>query len=497
MRHLTGRSAVLQSAALARRIWRSERTKEVHLNARFCSFLLAGILAVTLGSSHARAQQPEFCDPAKKRALVLSGGGFKGAFQAGAVYHLVVHRRCDFHEFAGVSAGSLSAVFLAQAEKAAAPEASLENLARRSEGLVSLWDGIRKPKQIYRKRWPGWTWAMLARLGLFGMENLYSFDPLLQLLKDKVDVNALAERGRPVRVGSVSFWDGTYREFGPTAQYPNNDRSWFLFHILGSASIPVISRMPQIPDSPVQSDPKLWPQYTDGGVRHNTPITSYFRRCRPNAPADPDPAVQSALGSCKELLWGGTPPPLPSEQLFVVVTAPYTAGQETYPVPAGMARPGTHQVTDGRKILFRTLDMILESAYRGDLNLLLAANDLLDWRQRYYATSTAHLSPERLAEFDNDFAEINREFPVESYNLAPGKTWSLPYEMGLVAPEKVYTATLDVSPSTIADQLHFGCLAADAMMQKTFGMAAMAEKCKQRFPLPPPAPEKKKKKDSK
>ena len=482
---LVSRSAVLQSALLELlKHTSSKTTPEVSLIARIASFLLAEIIVFTLCAGHTGAQQREACDPTKRRALVLSGGGFKGAFQAGAVYHLIVHRRCDFQEFAGVSAGSLSAVFLAQAEKGETPEASLENLARRSEGLISLWDGIKKSKQIYRKRWPGWTWALLARLGLFGMQNLYSFDPLLQLMKEKIDLNALAERGRPVRVGSVSFWDGTYREFGPTAHYPNNDRSWFLLHVLGSASIPVISRMPQIPDTSNVSDPKLWPQFSDGGVRHNTPITSYFRRCLPSAHQDPAPTIQSVLGSCTELLWGGTPAPLPSEQLFVIVTAPYTAGQETYPVPSGMARPGTRQVADGRKILFRTLDMILESAYRGDLNLLLAANDLLHWRQRYYATSTAHLSAEKRAEFDKDFAEINREFPVESYNLAPGKSWSLPYEIGLVAPERVYTATLDVSPKTIAEQLHYGCTAADNMMQKTFGLVAMAEKCSERFPLP-------------
>jgi len=478
--------AVLQSAALGLcQDTACQLTEEDSLNARAASILFAGIMTSTLCVSSTGAQQPEACDPAKKRALVLSGGGFKGAFQAGAVYHLIVHRRCDFQEFAGVSAGSLSAVFLAQAEKSETPEASLENLARRSEDLIDLWNGIKKPKQIYRKRWPGWTWALLARLGLFGMQNLYSFDPLLQLMKEKIDLDALAERGRPVRVGSVSFWDGTYREFGPTANYPNNDRSWFLLHVLGSASIPVISRMPQIPDTSSVSDPKLWPQFSDGGIRHNTPITSYFRRCLPGASRDLTLATQSVLGACTELLWGGTPSPLPAQQLFVIVTAPYTAGQETYPVPSGMAQPGTRQVTDGRKILFRTLDMILEGAYRGDLNLLLAANDLLHWRQRYYVASTAYLSPEKLAEFDRDFAEVNREFPVESYNLAPGKSWSLPYELGLVAPDRVYTATLDVSPGTIAEQLHYGCIAADSMMQKTFAMVAMTEKCSQRFPLPP------------
>jgi hypothetical protein len=70
-----------------------------------------------------------YCEPEKKRALVLSGGGLKGAFQAGAIYHFVVHRRCDFREIAGVSVGSLNAVILAQAQRDENPEASLKNMA--------------------------------------------------------------------------------------------------------------------------------------------------------------------------------------------------------------------------------------------------------------------------------------------------------------------------------------------------------------------------------
>lgn len=48
----------------------------------------------------------DYCQPEKNRALVASGGGLKGAFQAGAIYHFVVHRRCDVREIAGVSVGS-------------------------------------------------------------------------------------------------------------------------------------------------------------------------------------------------------------------------------------------------------------------------------------------------------------------------------------------------------------------------------------------------------
>jgi len=89
------------------------------------------------------AQSLDYCDPEKKRALVLSGGGLKGAFQAGAIYHIIVHRHCDFREIAGVSVGSLNAVILAQAKRDDKPEASLTNMTERAEKLVEVWHSIR------------------------------------------------------------------------------------------------------------------------------------------------------------------------------------------------------------------------------------------------------------------------------------------------------------------------------------------------------------------
>jgi predicted acylesterase/phospholipase RssA len=99
------------------------------------------------------AQGLDYCDPGKKRALVLSGGGLKGAFQAGAIYHLVVHRHCDFREIAGVSVGSLNAAVLAQAKRDENPDASLKNMSERAEKLVDIWQGIHSSKQIFKRRW--------------------------------------------------------------------------------------------------------------------------------------------------------------------------------------------------------------------------------------------------------------------------------------------------------------------------------------------------------
>jgi predicted acylesterase/phospholipase RssA len=235
--------------------------------------------AVAMGNS-VTAQTLDHCDPGKKRALVLSGGGLKGAFEAGAVYHFIVHRSCDFNEIAGVSVGSLNAVILAQAQRDDNPEASLKNMAGRAEKLVEVWKSIRSPKQILKPRWPGWTWALALRYGLFGTESMNTFDPLMHLIQTNVDMDAL-DRGRPVRVGSVSLWDGTYREVGPSATFPNNDRKIFLQYVYASALIPIVGKLPRIQQSAQDTDAKQWIQYGDGGILNNTPIFNYFRKCQP------------------------------------------------------------------------------------------------------------------------------------------------------------------------------------------------------------------------
>ena len=125
---------------------------------------------------------------------MLSRGGLKGAFQAGATYHLIVHRTCDFSEIAGVSVGSLNAVILAQARRDENPEVSLKNMAEQVEKLVDVWQSMRSSKQILKPRWPGWMWALAMRYGLFGTESTNTFDPLMHLIQTNVDMDAL-DRG--------------------------------------------------------------------------------------------------------------------------------------------------------------------------------------------------------------------------------------------------------------------------------------------------------------
>jgi hypothetical protein len=291
------------------------------------------------------------------------------------------------------------------------------------------------------------------------------------------------DRGRPVRVGTVSLWDGTYREVGPSATFPNNDRKIFLQYVYASALIPIVGKMPRIQQSTDDTDVKHWIQYGDGGILNNTPIFNYFRKCQPSVSRG-----QATEPTCLSWLRPGTPPPQNLQQLFVVVTSPFTKNVDRFPTEPKLLAHGSKQVTDGRKILLRTIDLILETDFREDLTLMLESNALLAWRKRTYDAVTATLTPEQRNTFDPKFAEINQAFPLHSYNEAPDGGPSLPYDAVVVAPEKVYSESFDVDPENIALQLHYGCLEADLMMQEDFHMTSMKEKCQERFPFPTPKP---------
>ena len=290
-----------------------------------------------------------------------------------------------------------------------------------------------------------------------------------------------------MRVGSVSLWDGTYQEVGPSATFPNNDRKYFLQYVYASALIPIVGKMPRIQQAEQDTDMKQWIQYGDGGILNSTPIFNYFRKCEPQD--SPRQGVDSApRPACLSWLRTGTPPPQNVQQLFVIVTSPFTKNVDRYPAQPKLLDGGSKQVTDGRKILLRTIDLILETDFREDLTLMLESNAILAWRKRTYDAATTNLSPAQRETFDQEFAEINKIFPLHSYNESADGGPSLPYDALVVAPEKVYSGSFEVDPQNIALQLHYGCLEADLMMQEDLHMTSMKEKCEERFPMPTPKP---------
>jgi hypothetical protein len=419
-------------------------------------FLIFGLITTSSVSTAATAD----CINDRPRALVLSGGGLKGAFEAGAVYHFVVHRGCDFADIAGVSAGALNSAFLAQAPSQPDPLAALTVQAQK---LVDFWRTIKDSEQIFRPRFGG-----LVRVGL-GAESLNDFRPLWDLIRTNVSVAALRRSGRYLRVGVVSFWDGQYREVTPQSALLYEEQ--FLEYVFASALVPVVGKMPRIRESSEQpNDRARWAQFGDGGIRHNTPIVNYF-------PAEGFKLLKPKAGVSE------IPPHQPGlAELFVVVASPYEPGTDEAPPPDCCPDPADRSVRSGREIVERALQLATDAPYRWDLNYALLANKALVWRDQLFEELRPKLPHIEFREFATKMAGL---FPFESFHYTADKPWSLPYRLVIVAPERVLGKTFDVSAANIASQMREGCYTANKKLVSHYGLSSMDERCDAEFPRPP------------
>lgn len=171
---------------------------------------------------------------AKKTALILSGGGAKGAFQAGAEKYAREEKGYTWDIIAGVSVGALNGAMLA-----------MEKYQR----LWEIWNTI-SDDQVYTGGFNLWSIIKLA----FGAKSFYGNEPLWQKLKtemepDKVQVD--------LRIGSVSLVTGEYVQF--TRNDPNLAKA-----VLASTVMPVIWTPVDINND--------YRSMVDGGVRNISPI---------------------------------------------------------------------------------------------------------------------------------------------------------------------------------------------------------------------------------
>jgi NTE family protein len=169
-----------------------------------------------------------------KTALVLSGGGAKGAFQVGAVKYAHEQRGYQWDVIAGVSVGALNGTMLAM---------------RREERLEEIWSSLTR-SQIYTGSLN--LWAGL-RLWL-GARSIYSHEPLWRLIDREIDPRQVQI---DLRIGTVSLRTGEYVLFRPT------DRG-FKKAVLASTAIPLI--WPPVDVSAGRKD------MVDGGMRNVSPL---------------------------------------------------------------------------------------------------------------------------------------------------------------------------------------------------------------------------------
>jgi NTE family protein len=206
-------------------------------------------------------------------ALVLSGGGSKGAFQLGALEALA-EAGYTYTCVAGVSVGALNGTMIA---------------SNRLDRLGTLWRTITRD-DVFTGQWP---WVLFNVLR--GRKGLYDNRPLLDLIRREVDPDAI---DIPLEIGIVKLESGKYLSIRP-----NSPR--FRELVFASTIIPII-----------------WPPYeaggdafVDGGLRNITPLGDVIAhdpdqiviittepRDKPPAPVSPDTIIDVAQRSLDILL---------------------------------------------------------------------------------------------------------------------------------------------------------------------------------------------------
>ncbi len=170
----------------------------------------------------------------KKTALILSGGGAKGAFQCGAEKFAREVKGYQWDIIAGVSVGALNAAMLAMAKY---------------ERLFQVWNTITQD-QVYTG---GFNLKSLFKI-FFGAKSFYSNDPLRRLLQTELEPEKIKA---DLRFGAVSLVSGEYVRFD--AGTPNLAEA-----VLSSTVMPLVW-------SPVDVTSN-YRGMVDGGVRNITPI---------------------------------------------------------------------------------------------------------------------------------------------------------------------------------------------------------------------------------
>jgi len=169
-----------------------------------------------------------------KTALVLSGGGGKGAFQVGAEKYLREELGYSWDVIAGVSVGALNGTMLA-----------MEKYSR----LEAIWKTICNNK-VFSGKFNIFTFLRLY----YGALSIYSNDPLASIVEREVDPGKIVKE---LRIGTVSLNSGRYTVYG--GDDPNIKRA-----VLASTVVPIVW-----PPQYVSSECQMM---VDGSLRRFSPI---------------------------------------------------------------------------------------------------------------------------------------------------------------------------------------------------------------------------------
>lgn len=175
------------------------------------------------------------------KALALTGGGSRGAYQIGALKKIMSDQGMDYKILCGISVGALHVASLSQTPYGQ-PSLVIEQ-------VENFWINNVSTKSVYKR------WFPFGKFHGLWQKSLFDNSPLHETFRKSFDPELAMNSERHIAVGAVNMNTGK-------TLYVRETHSKFMDFVLASASFPVFFQ-------PVEIDNQLW---FDGGVKEVTPL---------------------------------------------------------------------------------------------------------------------------------------------------------------------------------------------------------------------------------
>ena len=179
--------------------------------------------------------------PSAEKALVLSGGGARGAYQAG-VYRYLSERGWRPDLICGTSVGAINACAIASGMDVETLDGFWRHIAYKNIYVYSIWKKI-------------WRWIFNR-----GFTPVFDTAPLRKLLGTNLNLNHLKKSDVEVVICAINIVRSKLRFF-------TNDEIT-IDHIMASSAIPLLFPWQDIDGQP----------HWDGGLMENTPLLPALER---------------------------------------------------------------------------------------------------------------------------------------------------------------------------------------------------------------------------
>lgn len=196
-----------------------------------------------------------------KKALVLSGGSIKGAFEAG-VLKAVFEKGYKPEYIYGISVGCLNSTFVSNEAALQMQNGGATDWNKVGLALWDFWDKeITSPDKLVKKKCNlglllSLNWGLIRK----NFTSILDTQPLQDLIKRRINPEVIKNTPVTLEIGAVNIYSGEIKYVGPKD-------SNFLDYVVASTAIPVTMPVKVINNLP----------YLDGGLRDVAPFSQAIK----------------------------------------------------------------------------------------------------------------------------------------------------------------------------------------------------------------------------